>query len=287
MKLKKYSYIMVLALLLFVGINKTYADDKTCYYASSDNNFKVSLRIGYNIKTANPNAVKDKDWVRATIFKTSEDENPFTTHFVENWSKNKDGFSSIYKNKKEALDDKNPSCPRYLVYAVCPGWLLGFNKSTSVFATNSSSEAASYVNSNDKCSYKAYGSETTKENFLGEFESSGLIVYDDSIGEYTCEGINNALFGTTNNPTQLRNYIDTGLQYIRILVPILIILLGTLDFGKAVLAGKEDEMKKAQSTFIKRLIAGVIVFFIPLLVDLIMDFADIVWQGTGYTHCDF
>lgn len=287
MKLKKYSYAIVLALLLFTGVNKTYADAKTCYYTSSDNNFKVLLKIGYNIKTAKPSAVKDEEWVRATIFKTSENENPFTTHFVENWFKNKDGFSSIFKNKKEALDNKNPSCPRYLVYAVCPGWFLGFNKSTSVFATNNSLEAASYVNSNDNCSYKNYGSETTKDNFLGEFVSSGLIVYDKTLGNYTCAELNNSLFGTASNPTKLRYYIDTGLQYIRILVPILIILLGTLDFGKAVLAGKEDEMKKAQSTFIKRLIAGVIVFFIPLLVDLIMDFADIVWQGTGYTHCDF
>lgn len=287
MKCKKYSYIIVLILMLVIGINKTYADDKTCYYASSNNNFKVSLRIGYNHQTSNPNKVKKEEWARATIFKTSEDENPFTTHFVENWFKSVDGFTAVYSNTTEANNDSNPTCPKYLVYTVCPGWFFGLNQNTSVFATNSSLEASKYVDSNGKCSYAAYGAETTKDNFLGEFESSGLIVYDESIGDYTCAEFNNMLFGTSENPTKLRYYVDTALQAVRIIVPILIILLGMLDFGKAVLAGNEDNMKKAQSTFIKRLIAGVIVFFVPLLVDLVMDLADIVWQGTGYTHCNF
>lgn len=287
MKYKKYSYIIVLILMLVVGINRTYADDKTCYYVSEDNNFKVSLRIGYNHESANPNKIDDLEWARATIFKTSEDENPFTKHFVENWFKKVDNFEAIYSNTTEANKDTNPSCPKYVVYTVCPGWFFGLNKNTSVLATNSSLIASNLVNSSNDCSYAKYGSETTKDNFLGEFESSGLIVRDDSTGEYTCAELNSSLFGSENDPTSLRYYIDTGLQYIRIIVPILIIVLGMLDFGKAVLAGKEDNMKKAQSTFIKRLIAGVIVFFVPLLVDLVMDLADIVWQGTGYTHCDF
>ena len=44
-------------------------------------------------------------------------------------------------------------------------------------------------------------------------------------------------------------------------------------------------MKKAQSTFIKRVIIGVAVFFVPAVVDLIMSLADIVWEGLGYTTC--
>jgi len=68
-------------------------------------------------------------------------------------------------------------------------------------------------------------------------------------------------------------------------VPVLLILLGIIDFGKAVVASKEDEMRKAQSTFIKRIIAAVAIFFVPLFVDIIMDLADIVWAGTGYSSC--
>ena len=42
--------------------------------------------------------------------------------------------------------------------------------------------------------------------------------------------------------------------------------------AKAVIASKEDEIKKAQMTFVKRLIAAVIVFFIIYLVQLVVNF---------------
>ena len=93
------------------------------------------------------------------------------------------------------------------------------------------------------------------------------------------------LFGDPNNPDSLRYLINEILMYPKIIVPILLILLGTLDFAKAVISSKEDEMKKAQSKFITRIIAAVGVFFVPALVDLIMQLADIVWEGTGFYSC--
>ena len=45
-------------------------------------------------------------------------------------------------------------------------------------------------------------------------------------------------------------------------------------------------MKKAQKTFIKRVIVGVAVFLIPVIINALMWLADIAWEGLGYTHCD-
>ena len=42
--------------------------------------------------------------------------------------------------------------------------------------------------------------------------------------------------------------------------------------AKAVIASKEDEIKKAQMTFVKRLIAAVIVFFVVSLVQIVVRF---------------
>jgi hypothetical protein len=50
------------------------------------------------------------------------------------------------------------------------------------------------------------------------------------------------------------------------------------------MASKEDEMKKAQKTFIKRVIIGVAFFFIPALVNILMWLANIVWNGM-YPTC--
>ena len=60
------------------------------------------------------------------------------------------------------------------------------------------------------------------------------------------------------------------LNIIQWVVPIILIILGTIDLVKAVTAGKEDDIKKGQKTLIKRAIAAVIIFLIPLLVGTLM-----------------
>lgn len=69
---------------------------------------------------------------------------------------------------------------------------------------------------------------------------------------------------------QILGVVKSILTVIQIAVPILLIVMGSIDLMKAVMAGKDDEIKKAQTTFVKRAIAAVIVFFIPLFVNIIM-----------------
>ena len=59
----------------------------------------------------------------------------------------------------------------------------------------------------------------------------------------------------------------TAIQYV---VPVLLILWGTIDLLKSVIAGKEDDIKKNQKVLIRRIISGVLVFFIPLFVKVIL-----------------
>ena len=53
-------------------------------------------------------------------------------------------------------------------------------------------------------------------------------------------------------------------------IPIILILFGAIDLGKAVIASKEDEMKKAQSTLIKRIVYAVIIFFLFSIVSMVI-----------------
>ncbi len=64
--------------------------------------------------------------------------------------------------------------------------------------------------------------------------------------------------------------VRSVVNIIKIIVPILLIIWGMLDLGKAVIAQKEDEIKKGQQTFIKRLVAAAIVFFIVVIVQVIV-----------------
>ena len=54
-------------------------------------------------------------------------------------------------------------------------------------------------------------------------------------------------------------------------IPFLLIIFGMLDLGKAVMAGKEDEMKSAQKLLIKRFIYAVAVFLVVTLVMFVMN----------------
>lgn len=83
----------------------------------------------------------------------------------------------------------------------------------------------------------------------------------------SCGGLSNPI------PFKLVYVIHMIIMLIQFGVPLLLIIFGMLDLGKAVIASKEDEIKKGQQMFIKRLIAAVIVFFVVAVVRLAVGLA--------------
>ena len=71
---------------------------------------------------------------------------------------------------------------------------------------------------------------------------------------------------------KIPNIVSTIITVIKIAVPILLVIMGMLDLMKGITAGKEDEMKKGQQLFIKRLISGALVFLVFTIVQLIISF---------------
>lgn len=69
------------------------------------------------------------------------------------------------------------------------------------------------------------------------------------------------------NIVKIVKFLLTIIQWV---VPIILIVLGTIDLVKAVIAGKEEEIKKNQTNLIKRVIAAVIVFLVPMIVTILM-----------------
>ena len=62
----------------------------------------------------------------------------------------------------------------------------------------------------------------------------------------------------------------TVIKVLQIAVPFALIIWGSLDFFKAVIAGDDKEMKQKRKPFVQRVIAAVIVLLLPMLVDIIM-----------------
>ena len=86
-------------------------------------------------------------------------------------------------------------------------------------------------------------------------------------------------------PTQLSSIVSTVVNLIKIGVPVILIILGMIDMGKAVATQKEEEIKKGQKTLMSRCIAAAIVFFVVAIVQLLVsvitkadDSAGSVWD---------
>jgi len=61
------------------------------------------------------------------------------------------------------------------------------------------------------------------------------------------------------------------LGMIQFAIPILLIIMGTLDLGKAVISSDEKEMKSSTSKLMKRALAAIAVFLVSAMVNLIMN----------------
>ena len=89
--------------------------------------------------------------------------------------------------------------------------------------------------------------------------------YDEETHEYiSCDDFVNSKDG---------NMIQDIFDLIMLIAPILVIVLGGLDFAKASLQSDENAIKKAGINFGKRLIAAVLLFLLPLIISLIMEIA--------------
>ena len=66
------------------------------------------------------------------------------------------------------------------------------------------------------------------------------------------------------------NVVGIVINIIWIGVPILLIVLGSIDLGKAVISSKEDEVKKAKKSLLNRFLYAVLVFCVVWIVQIVM-----------------
>lgn len=82
-------------------------------------------------------------------------------------------------------------------------------------------------------------------------------------------------------PNVLFNVVSTIITGIKIVVPILLIIWGMLDFAKSVVAKKEEDIKKYQKAFVSRLISALVVFLIIFVVQLAVNLVSSVEDTTN------
>lgn len=71
---------------------------------------------------------------------------------------------------------------------------------------------------------------------------------------------------------ELTSILKDVFSWIMISIPVLTVVLCTVDLSKAVIAQDDGAIKKAQSTCIKRILIGVAIFFVPMLLNIFLTY---------------
>lgn len=108
---------------------------------------------------------------------------------------------------------------------------------------------------------------------IQEFNINEIVEKSNStalIAAKVVENCDETYLGCVDQEEDLAWLLQKILNYMKILGPTIAIVFGTLDFTKAIVASDEEKMKKAQSSFVKRLIAALLLFFVPIIVELLL-----------------
>ncbi len=82
---------------------------------------------------------------------------------------------------------------------------------------------------------------------------------------------NTTMCGGVAVPDELFNIVALIIRIIKIVVPVLLIIWGMLDFARSVVAKSEDDVKKYRKAFVQRLVSGILVFLIVVIVQLVVN----------------
>lgn len=277
--MKKIKYFILITIMFFSFF--TYANATTCKY--SDGKLTATFKI---VKKGNDETKTEKAIVNGSIIskgKTKQIKNE--KQKVENWTKNfKPGDinaigSDYFKNNKK--------CPPYSIFVH-----RGGQYDLAVFSESHLDEFKKYAS--DKKGYAIM--ELIKEEKEPETDGGDVNHEGTSCVEYTnvqsCEE-NHDYFACIWNETEYGDYCNTDkLQYVqcgdafdipheipeifsllvnllKIGTPIILIIVSIISLLKALSASSEDEIKKAQKSLIRKLIAAVMVFFVISIVQFV------------------
>lgn len=247
------------------SVNKVTA--KTCSCSGTDKEKKISVTIKVNDNLSNP---------RTTI-KFADSTNDES---IENWESSYGNSTYTYKNDLAS----NNRCPAYAVVSRSPNFnsyllLVSDSSNISSIQTEAKKFGNNWFGASPATVYTV-GCKETLDNDTpntsnkpteppAEYDdptvNSNVTPLNPTLTTYSCG--DGYLTGIPEKFPKLTKFIYVFLQ---VLVPIAIIILGSLDLLKAVAAQKEDEIKKGQQVFIKRLIGAAIVFFVFAIVKFII-----------------
>lgn len=78
------------------------------------------------------------------------------------------------------------------------------------------------------------------------------------------------LLGDPNDENSVAWLLQKVFNYVKVIGPILVVILSSIDFLKVIFNGDDDAMKKAQKKLATRLVLAAALFFIPTIVQALL-----------------
>lgn len=113
--------------------------------------------------------------------------------------------------------------------------------------------------------------ESKNVNFTSEI--SNVTVTNNLNGievRHSLDGCGSSLLGNPSDPDSVAWLLQTLLNYIKVIGPILCIVLSSVDFLKVIIKSDDDAMQTAGKKLGYRLILAALLFFIPTIVQVLL-----------------
>lgn len=125
-----------------------------------------------------------------------------------------------------------------------------------------------------------------KKNKLKYLMFTVLTFFSGNIMVFAIESQNEYLkCGNNYIPAPIAPITRVIVLLLQLVLPIVLIVMGSLDLLKAVSSSNQDNIKKSQSKFFKRLVSGVIFFFVFTLVKFIVGIAADANENKNIMKC--
>lgn len=81
-----------------------------------------------------------------------------------------------------------------------------------------------------------------------------------------CSGV----LGDPNDENSVAWLLQTILNFTRVIGPVIVVILSSIDFAKVIVTSDDDAMNKTKKKLAQRLILAVLLFFVPTLASVIL-----------------
>lgn len=90
----------------------------------------------------------------------------------------------------------------------------------------------------------------------------------------------NGLLGDPNDEDSVAWLLQTILNYLRVLGPVLVVVLSSVDFARIIVNGDDEKFSKAKQTLFRRLIVVALLFLVPTIVSVLLNIFGITSNPT-------